>query len=33
MKDDSGNWIIKRDWNDPRVNYKNGGKIWTLNIL
>jgi hypothetical protein len=27
MKDDSGNWIIKRDWNDPRVNYKNGGKI------
>jgi hypothetical protein len=31
IQDESGNWIIKRDWNDPRVNYKNGGKIKETN--
>ena len=27
IKDSDGNWIIKRNWLDTRVNYKNGGKI------
>lgn len=27
VKDANGNWVIKRDWLDPRVNYKKGGKL------
>lgn len=27
QRDANGKWFIPRDWNDPRVNYKNGGKL------
>jgi hypothetical protein len=26
-KNDAGNWVIQRDWNNPKVNYRDGGRL------